>query len=172
MNVCIVGGGGGASNAANVIRRLDREARIDIFTDRAEIGNQPCEIPFVLKGDLPSWDDTVVFKKKFYSERDINVHFNTDVTELIRPEKRITAGGESYGYDKLILALGATPTVPYFSGLDGKNDYSLGTDMADGVALGGAVARSTEAAVVVEDLSAWRYLRPSKQGVMIKSTCW
>jgi len=29
MKVCIVGGGGGASNAANIIRRLDKEAQID-----------------------------------------------------------------------------------------------------------------------------------------------
>ena len=50
MKVSIVGGGGGASNAANVIRRLDKEAQIAIFTDRAEIGTQPCEIPFVLNG--------------------------------------------------------------------------------------------------------------------------
>jgi len=129
MKVCIVGGGGGASNAANVIRRLDKEARIDIFTDRAEIGNQPCEIPFVLKGDLPSWDDTVVFKKKFYSERDINVHFNTEVTGLIRPEKRITAGGESHGYDKLILDLGAIPDIPSLPGIDGRNEFVLTTNL-------------------------------------------
>ena len=50
MKICIVGGGGGASNAANVIRRLDKEAQIDIFTKRNYIGIQPCEIPFVLGG--------------------------------------------------------------------------------------------------------------------------
>jgi len=33
MRVCIVGGGGGASNAANVIRRLDKDVQIDIFTE-------------------------------------------------------------------------------------------------------------------------------------------
>ena len=74
MKVCIVGGGGGASNAANVIRRLNEEAQIDIFTNRDEIGNQPCEIPFVLKGDLASWEDSFVFRQKFYNERNINVH--------------------------------------------------------------------------------------------------
>ena len=83
MKVCIVGGGGGASNAANVVRYLNREARIDIFTNRAEIGNQPCEIPFVLKGDSPSWDDTFVFRQRFYSDRDINLHLNTEITEIV-----------------------------------------------------------------------------------------
>jgi len=111
MKVCIVGGGGGASNAANVIRRLDKEARIDIFTDRPEIGHQPCEIPFVLKGFLSSWDDTVVFRQKFYNERDVNVHLNTEVTEIYRKEKRLIAKDESYEYDRLILDLGAVPAI-------------------------------------------------------------
>ncbi|MGB2884382.1 MAG: FAD/NAD(P)-binding oxidoreductase, partial [Dehalococcoidia bacterium] len=117
MRVCIVGGGGGASNAANVIRRLDKDVQIDIFTDRAEIGNQPCEIPFVLKGDLPSWGDTFVFKRKFYGERNINVHFNTEVTGIIRTERRLIAGEENYDYDKLILDLGAIPAIPPIPGI-------------------------------------------------------
>ena len=66
MKVCIIGGGGGASNAANVIRSLDKKAQIDIFTNRGEIGNLPCEIPFVLKGIPPSWEGTFAFRDKFY----------------------------------------------------------------------------------------------------------
>lgn len=41
MKVCIVGGGG-AGNAGDVIRCLDMQAEIDIFTNRDEIGNQSC----------------------------------------------------------------------------------------------------------------------------------
>jgi len=60
MNVCIIGGGGGANNAANVIRRLDEEAQINLFDKRSEIGHEPCTIPYVLNGFLPSWQDTFV----------------------------------------------------------------------------------------------------------------
>ena len=121
MRIAIVGGGGAASNAANVIRRLDKDARIDIFTDRPEIGTQPCEIPFVLSGCLPSWDDTFVFRKKFYDERNISVHFDTLVTRLERSERRLFAGTESYEYAKLILDLGAVPTIPAIPGVDGNS---------------------------------------------------
>jgi len=148
MKVCIVGGGGGASNAANVIRRLDKEARIDIFTDRSEIGNQPCEIPFVLKGDLPSWDDTFVFRKKFYSERAVNVHFNTEVTGIVRAKRRIIAGGESYSYDKLILDLGSTPHIPAIKGLDGRNEFVLTTNLDTARLLEQAILQHSTAAII------------------------
>ena len=89
MKVCIAGGGGGASNAANIIRSLDNQAHIDIFTNRDEIGNLPCEIPFVLNGMLPSWESSFAFRNKFYEERNIKVHLNTKVTEIVRQEKRL-----------------------------------------------------------------------------------
>jgi len=145
---CIVGGGGGASNAANIMRRLDRDAHIDIFTDRSEIGNQPCEIPFVLKGVLSSWDDTIVFKRKFYEERGIKVHFNTAVDEIARAEKHVFAGGVAHDYDKLILDLGAIPTIPSIPDLDGYNEFTLSTNLKTAKSLQQAVSKYSEAAII------------------------
>jgi len=148
MRVCIVGGGGGASNAANVVRRLSNEAIIDIFTDRPDIGYQPCEIPFVLSGFLSTWEDTYVFRKKFYDERDVNIHFDTEVTEIIIREKRIVASGQSYEYDKLILDLGAIPVLPPIPGIDGRNEFVLTTKLQTARAFEEALDSSTTAAIV------------------------
>ncbi len=129
MKVCIVGGGGGANNAVNVIRRLDEEAQIDLFDKRGEIGHEPCEIPYVLNRFLSSWQDSFVFRSKFYDERNVNVHLNTEVTDIIREEKRLIAGGESYSYDKAILDLGSIPIIPAIPGLDGQNEFVLDTSL-------------------------------------------
>ncbi|RPJ64089.1 MAG: hypothetical protein EHM12_00640 [Dehalococcoidia bacterium] len=127
MKVCIVGGGGGATNAANVIRNLDKNAQVDIFTNRDDIGNLPCEVPFVISGKLPSWESSFAFKDKFYKERNIDVHFNSEVSEIIRREKRLIAAGNTYGYDKVVLNLGSIPYIPQIPGLDGRNEYFLTT---------------------------------------------
>ncbi len=148
MKVCIVGGGGGANNAANVIRRLDKEAQIDIFDKRSEIGHEPCEIPYVLSGFLPSWQDSFVFRPKFYNERNINVHLNTEVTDIIREEKRLIAGGESYSYDKAILDLGSIPIIPPVQGLDGRNEFVLDTSLSTARTLEKAIPRYSSAAIV------------------------
>jgi NADH oxidase (H2O2-forming) len=150
MKVCIIGAGDGGAIAALQIRRLESNAEINIFNKRAELGCPPCEMPLVLSGTVAHWEELVrgLRAKPFYEKRSINVHLNTEVTDIFRKEKYVVANGQRYDYDKLILALGATPALPSFSGLDGKNEFLLSTDMADGVALGKAIPKYDEAAIV------------------------
>jgi NADPH-dependent 2,4-dienoyl-CoA reductase/sulfur reductase-like enzyme len=148
LRVCIVGGGGGASNAANVIRSLDKEATIKIFTNRGEIGNLPCEIPFVLGGTLPSWESSLAFKERFYTERNIEVYLNTEVTGIDIKSKTLIAGGESHHYDKAILDLGAVPVIPSLPGLDGRNEFFLTTGFKPAKAFEEAISKYSTAAIL------------------------
>lgn len=150
MRVCIIGTGDSGATAANQIRRLDSEAQVDVFTRRGALGCPPCEMPLVIGGSVATWDELIRgFRQiSFWEKRDINLHLNTEVTDIVKDRKCIVAGGKKYDYDKLILALGATPTIPPFPGLDGKNEFALSTDMADGVALENAIGRCSEAAIV------------------------
>lgn len=150
MRVCIVGAGDGGGMAASQVRRLDGEAQIDIFSKRAGLGCPPCEMPLVIGGTVVTWDELIRgFRQiSFWQKRNINIHLNTEVTDIIRQEKSIVAGGERYNYDKLILALGAMSTIPSFPGLDGKSEFVLSTDMADGIALWNVIGRYTETAII------------------------
>jgi len=73
---------------------------------------------------------------------------STEVTAIDRERKCIVTADKEYSYDKLILALGAMPTIPSLPGLDGRNEFALSTDMADGIALSNAVTQYNEAAIV------------------------
>ncbi|MDD5038889.1 MAG: FAD-dependent oxidoreductase [Dehalococcoidales bacterium] len=150
MKVCIIGAGDGGSTAAIQIRRLDSEAQIDIFSKRTSLGCPPCEIPLVIGGTIPSWGELVrgFRQDSFWEKRNVVVHLNTEVTGIDREERCVIANGRRYSYGKLILALGAIPVMPSFPGLDGKNEFSLSTDMAEGVALSNTVAQSSEAAII------------------------
>jgi NADH oxidase (H2O2-forming) len=150
MKVCIVGTGDGGSTAAIQIRRIDSDAQIDIFSKRTSLGSPPCEMPLVIGGTVATWDELIrgFRQNSFWEKRNVAVHLNTEVTDIDREKKCLIADGKKYSYDKLVLALGATPVMPTFPGLDGQNEYSLSTDIADGIALSSAVARSTEAAVI------------------------
>ena len=150
MRICIVGAGDGGAIAANEARRLDAGAQIDVFSRRAGLGCPPCPMPMVIGGTIATWDELIRgFRQSlFWEKRNIAIHLNTEVTDIIRQEKSIIAGGERYNYDKLILALGATPKVPPFPGLDSKNEFVLSTDMADGIALWNVVGRYSKAAIV------------------------
>jgi NADPH-dependent 2,4-dienoyl-CoA reductase/sulfur reductase-like enzyme len=129
---------------------LDSNAKIDVFSKRAELGCPPCEMPLVLSGTVAHWEELVrgLRTKAFYEKRNINIHLNTEVTDIFRKEKHVVAKGQRYDYNKLILALGAIPSLPSFSGLDGRNEFVLSTDMADGVALGNIIPKYDRAAIV------------------------
>jgi NADPH-dependent 2,4-dienoyl-CoA reductase/sulfur reductase-like enzyme len=150
MRICIIGTGDAGATATSQIRRLDSEAQIDAFSQRTELGIPPCEMPLVIGGDIASWDELVRgFRDiSFWEKRNIEMHLNTEVTEIVRQDKYVVANGKKYEYDKLILALGAIPIIPSFAGLDSKNEYALSTDMADGMALAGIIPGFTEVAIV------------------------
>jgi len=150
MKVCIIGSGDGGSTAAIQIRRQDGEAEIDIFSKRPTLGCPPCEMPLVIGGAIASWEELRrgFRQDSFWEKRNVSLHLGAEVTGINRQEKCIIAGGKKYGYDKLILALGAVATIPPFAGLDGRNEYTLSTDMADGMVLGNAIAHGSEAAIV------------------------
>lgn len=150
MKVCIIGTGDGGSTAANQIRRLASDAQIDIFSRRSSLGCPPCEMPLVIGGAVATWEELVrgFRQESFWVKRNITAHLNTEVSDIDRGGKCIIADGKKYNYDKLILALGSNPLIPTFPASNGKNEFSLSTDMADGVALSNAVAQFAEAAVV------------------------
>jgi len=146
VKVCVIGAGAGGRSASGRIRQLDKQAWIDIFSTQSEIGYAPCEPPFVLRG-VARWDD-IFYPGKFFEERNITVHLSTEVTDILRKEKRIIAGGKSYPYDKLILSPGAVPSIPPIPGLDGNNEFTLSTNIADGRALEKIISKYTSAAVI------------------------
>lgn len=150
MKVCIVGAGDAGGIAALQVRRLDRNAQIDVFSKRAELGCPPCEIPLVLSGAVDKWEDLYrgFRTRSFYEKKNINLHLNAEVTDILRDEKCLIAGGKKYSYDKAILALGAIPSIPPLLGLDNKNEFSLSTDIADGKALRDFIPTHSSVAII------------------------
>ena len=147
MKVCIIGGGAGGRSAAGRIRQLDKEAQIEIFTKQSEVGYAPCELPFVLRGNVVTWED-IFYPGDFFKEGQINLHVNTEVIDILREEKRIIADGKSYDYDKAILSLGAVPSIPPIPGLDGRNEFTLSTNIADARTLEDIIPMYASAAVI------------------------
>ncbi|MBA7658496.1 NADH oxidase [subsurface metagenome] len=125
---------------------MDKQAQIDLFTTQSEIGYAPCEPPFVLRG-VVSWDD-IFYPGKFFEERNITVHLNSKVTDILTKGKHIVAEGKSYPYDRLILSQGAVPSIPLISGVDAENVFTVSTNIADGRVLGKIIPKYTSAAVI------------------------
>jgi NADPH-dependent 2,4-dienoyl-CoA reductase/sulfur reductase-like enzyme len=147
MKICIIGAGAGGRSASGRIRELDQEAEIDIFSKQSEIGYAPCELPFAMRGTFTDWDG-IFYPGKFFEEKGINIHLKTEVTDILRDEKRIIAGGKSYAYEKLILSLGAVPSIPDIPGVNGENEFAMSTDIAGWKKLDSIISGYSSAAVI------------------------
>ncbi|GAW91051.1 NAD(P)/FAD-dependent oxidoreductase [Calderihabitans maritimus] len=148
MRVVIVGGSSSAAVAARTIVQYRPGTRVDVFTKREVAGYRPCEITYVLSGEIPDFENIIQFDAKALEQNNIFYHFRTEVTHIDPDRKVILAGGKQYAYDALILATGSEPTVPPIPGRDGCNEFVLGTDIDYAFRLREAIPRYNSAIIV------------------------
>jgi NAD(P)H-nitrite reductase large subunit len=106
----IIGDGIAGSSAAETIREEDPDADITVITDEGESLYNRILIKEYSKGKLPEAPISI-HEPEWYDERDIDLQLNTHVNEVDTDGHEIhTHSGDSYSYDKLLIATGGTPT--------------------------------------------------------------
>ncbi|NLV09929.1 NAD(P)/FAD-dependent oxidoreductase [Halomicrobium mukohataei] len=105
----IIGDGIAGSSAAESIREADPDADVTVITDEGEALYNRILIKEFAKGKLPEAPISI-HEPEWYEERDIDLELNTHVTEVATDAHEIhTHEGDSYEYDKLLVATGGTP---------------------------------------------------------------
>jgi NADPH-dependent 2,4-dienoyl-CoA reductase/sulfur reductase-like enzyme/rhodanese-related sulfurtransferase len=140
--IVIIGGIATGPKAAARARRLDPDAEITIIERGGLFSYAGCGIPFYIEGlieDLPSLLCTargVIRDDDYFEmEKDIKALCWTEATKINRDEKTITVRGVESGdeydipYDKLILAVGASPIIPRMEGSDLKGVHRIYTPL-------------------------------------------
>ena len=129
----IVGGGAAGFMAAQTLREDGFAGRIVMITreDRA-----PYDRPNLSKDYLhghadPAW--MPLRSDDFYAEREIEILFKTEVEKVDASAKTVVLkGGDTLGYDSLLIATGGIPRTLDLSGSDLKNIFVLRSfDSAD-----------------------------------------
>lgn len=156
--IIVIGSGAAGMSAASAAREASPDADITVFTEDEDIAYSPCAIPWGIEG-RSQWDEIVMHTPQFYSEkRNIRVLTKTKVESVDDEAKTVTAGGESYPYDSLVIATGGRVFVPPIAGTDLKNVFVVrtvrdGKDIqaalsdVDRVVIGGAGVIGLELAV-------------------------
>ncbi|MDG5776216.1 FAD-dependent oxidoreductase [Haloarculaceae archaeon H-GB2-1] len=106
----IIGDGISGSSAAETIREEDADADITVLTDEGEALYNRILIKEHAKGKLPEAPISI-HEPEWYDERDIELELNTYVTDVDTDAHEVhTHEGDTYEYDKLLVATGGTPT--------------------------------------------------------------
>ena len=124
MKVIIAGGVAAGASAAARLRRLDESAEIILLEKGGFISYANCGLPYHLGGVIPERSDLLVMTpEKFASWFRIDVRTGNEAVKIDRANKTLTirrADGEyTEPYDKLLLAVGATPAGEVFP----ENEY-------------------------------------------------
>ncbi|MGI6011589.1 MAG: FAD-dependent oxidoreductase [Ruminococcus sp.] len=134
MKVLVIGGVAAGTKVAAKLKRLDRSAEVRILTMSKEISYAGCGLPYYVGDVIHDRGELVVnTPEKYMALTGAQVETEVEVTSLDRGAKRVTAtdhktGEEKiYDYDKLVIAVGASPIVPPVEGTNLKNVFVMRT---------------------------------------------
>ena len=129
MRIIIIGGGACGASAAARVRRLDEKAEIIVLEKTGEISIANCGLPYYTSGVIAEREEMFVSSvQKFKSWFNIDVRLNSEVVKINPDEKSVELkSGEKLTYDKLVLAQGASPVVPDFSGMPWEKVFTVRT---------------------------------------------
>ena len=114
----IIGDGIAGSSAAETLREEAPDADITVLTDEGEPLYNRILIKEFAKGKLPE-APVSIHDEEWYDERDVDLELNTYVTAVDEDAHEVhTHQGDTYGYDKLLVATGGTPASLASFGVD------------------------------------------------------
>lgn len=150
--VVIIGANAAGINAANAARKQNGKADIMLITDDKYPAYSRCGIPYVLAGEIPKFEDLIIFPPSHYRLMKLDLRTETTVTAIDIQEKTVQLEGkdgktEEVGYDSLVITMGATPFIIPIKGSDLPGVHAIRT-LDDGRVIEAAMKKSQSAVVI------------------------
>lgn len=156
MKILVIGGVAAGTKAAAKLKRGDRGADVTLITRDRDISYAGCGLPYYVGGLIESRDQLIVnTPQKYAALTGVTVLTGWEAVALDAGAKRVTVrdtatgAQEDMGYDKLIIATGASPIVPPVEGVEQQGIFVMRTP-DDAMKIRDAIAqRGVRQAVVV-----------------------
>ncbi len=151
--IVIIGAHAAGVDAASASRKTDRMAEITLITEEKYAGYSRCGLPFVIGGQIPSFNSLIVFPTAFYKMMKLNLKTEAKVKAIDTGNKTVetadkTGKAENIPYDSLIIATGANPFMPPIKGKEKQGIHSL-RSLEDGEKIDQAIKNGAKTAVVM-----------------------
>ncbi|MCH7973359.1 MAG: FAD-dependent oxidoreductase [Bacteroidetes bacterium] len=113
--IIIIGGNAAGPAAAAKAKRFNPNVEVLMIESGGYISTGTCEIPYVLSGEINSYENVVLYTpEKFKEEKGVDVLSNHSVESIDKKQKEVIVVDKIKGknfsvpYDKLILCTGST----------------------------------------------------------------
>jgi NADPH-dependent 2,4-dienoyl-CoA reductase/sulfur reductase-like enzyme/rhodanese-related sulfurtransferase len=124
MKVVIIGGVAGGMSAATRLRRLREDAEIIVYEKGPYVSFANCGLPYFIGGVIDKKESLLLqTPESLWKRFRLDVRVNTEVTEIDRENKKITAVNKETGerqedYDFIIVSPGANPRKLPIQGIE------------------------------------------------------
>ncbi len=121
----IVGNGVAGTTAAEFIRKRDRDGKIIILSSEEAPFYYRVRLIDFLAGEVDD-QGIVAHKEDWYGERSIKVKLGVEVVSGDADKQTVTTrDGETYEYDRLLIATGSHSFVPPMTGADKQGVFTI-----------------------------------------------
>ena len=156
MKVLIIGGVAAGTKTAAKLKREDRNAEVHVITKDKDISYAGCGLPYYVGGLIESRDELIVnTPQKYAGLTGVEVHVGKEAISLDSDKKQVTVKDVDTGeeevcsYDKLVLSVGASPSILPIEGIEKPGVFKMRTP-DDAIAIRSyAEEKSVKKAVVI-----------------------
>ena len=151
--IVIIGGVAAGTKCAAKSRRLLPDAEIDIYTEDTHVSYSACGLPYYIEGNFENYKMLLVRTPEEFAKDKIYVHLRHKVSKILPESKKILVenldnkDAALIDYDKLVIATGARPRVPYIKNSTLKNIFTLRT-IEDGIKIKEKLSTSRQAVII------------------------
>lgn len=127
MRYVIIGNSAAGISAAEAIRDIDGDGRIDIITDESHPAYARCLTSYYLEGTMPD-EKLYIRPLDFYEKNNFTLHTGIKAAKVDTERRVVLAvSGEEFSFDKLLIATGASSAMPDVPGVASKGIFGLRT---------------------------------------------
>ena len=134
MKILIIGGVAAGTKTAAKLKREDRSAEVTVITKDRDISYAGCGLPYYVGGLIENREELIVnTPAKYAGLTGGEVKTGKEAIALCADKKEVivkdveTGAEEAYGYDKLVLTVGASPAKLPIEGTDLSGVFQMRT---------------------------------------------
>ena len=134
MKVVIIGGVAAGTKTAAKLKREDRSAEVTLITKSTDISYAGCGLPYYVGGLIEEREELVVnTPQKFAALTGVEVLTGREAVgvdseaKTVQAKNLATGETENYSYDRLVIAVGASPAELPVEGVDKQGVFKMRT---------------------------------------------
>ncbi|MBR6816768.1 MAG: FAD-dependent oxidoreductase [Clostridia bacterium] len=155
MNVLIIGGVAAGTKTAAKLKRTDRSVNVTLLTKDRDISYAGCGLPYYVGGLIQGEEQLIVNTPAAYADlTGVQVKTGKEAIAVDAEAHTVTVRNipdgaeEIYPYDKLVIAVGASPVKPNIPGIGHEGVFTVRTP-ADAVSIRGYLEKKAVRRAVV-----------------------